>query len=67
MNDPLLTPAQVAKWTGYSTTGLAQLRHRGQGPKFIKLTARAVRYRQSEVEAWLDAQTRTCTEGGDAA
>jgi len=33
----------------------------GRGPRFIKISRRAVRYRESEVYAWLEAQTQQQT------
>jgi ABC-type glycerol-3-phosphate transport system permease component len=43
---------------------LATWRHEGRGPKFVKVGDRRVRYRLSDVESWLDTQTRTSTTGG---
>ena len=40
---------------------LDQWAYRGKGPAFIRV-GRHRRYRQADVEAWLDSQTR----GGDA-
>ncbi|WP_026529757.1 helix-turn-helix transcriptional regulator [Haematomicrobium sanguinis] len=65
--DKLLTPSTLAEYAGYSVAGLAQMRYMGTGPKFIKM-GRQVRYRLSDVEAWLDQQTRQSTaDGPDAA
>ena len=41
--------------------GLAQLRYRGNGPKFIKVGGRVL-YRWSDVNAYLDANTMTRTD-----
>jgi predicted DNA-binding transcriptional regulator AlpA len=57
------TPAQVAEVLGTSTAGLAQMRHRGTGPKFVK-RGRRVLYRWSDVRAYLDANT--CQRTDDA-
>jgi hypothetical protein len=40
--------------------GLAQMRYRGTGPKFIKRRSRVL-YRWSDVSAYLDGQTRERT------
>lgn len=65
MKDQLATAAEVAAAIPGATVGsLAQLRYRGTGPKFIK-AGRKVLYRWSDVESWLDDNTRTIT--GDAA
>lgn len=66
MNDKLATAPEVAEHLGYTPEGLAQMRYRGNGPKFIKLGGRAVRYRWADVEAWLDQQTMQRTDGGAA-
>lgn len=67
--EKLLKAAEVAERFGYTEEGLAQMRYRGNGPKFIKLGGKAVRYRWSDVEAWLDQQTmqRTGDPSGSAA
>lgn len=61
MEDPLLKPAEVAAYLGTSVGSLAQQRYRGQGPRFIKMGAKAVRYRSSDIAAWLAANTRQQT------
>lgn len=58
--DTMLTVPQLSEWLGTTSGNLAQMRYLGTGPKFVKL-GRAVRYRQSDVEAWLVAQTRQQT------
>ncbi|MCD2263266.1 hypothetical protein K3888_11210 [Dietzia aurantiaca] len=51
-----------------AVTALAQWRYRGQGPRFIK-EGRWVRYRRSDVDAWIadrvhDRTDRPITAGG---
>lgn len=60
----LLTAAELAQRLGSTEGALAQWRYKGLGPKFIKPSPRKVLYRWSDVEAWLDAQTRTITGDG---
>jgi predicted DNA-binding transcriptional regulator AlpA len=62
MESELMTPAALANKVGKSPAALAQWRYLGIGPKFIKL-GRNVRYRTSDVEAWLDHQTMQRTGG----
>ena len=57
--DQLALPKAVADYMGTTTGNLAQMRYRGTGPKFIKLGHRAIRYRWSDVEAWIEANTLT--------
>jgi hypothetical protein len=61
-------PAQVAEVLDTSPAGLAQMRYRGTGPKFIK-RGRRVLYRWDDVRDYLDANTiqRTDDPRGDAA
>ena len=54
--DPLLTIDQVAQWLGKPKGTLYQWRCRKMGPRGIKV-GNDVRYRRSEVEAFLDAHT----------
>ena len=49
----LLTPANVAQITGLSVETLAQWRSQRQGIPFIKISRNVVRYRQSDLDAWL--------------
>lgn len=55
----LLTPAEVSAWTGLSIGALAQLRYKGRGPDFVKLTPKTVRYVRSDVQRWIESQVRT--------
>lgn len=61
MTKELVAPAALAEYLGTTTGALAQMRYRGVGPRFIKLGAKAIRYRESDVSAWLDQQTRQQT------
>lgn len=55
----LMTPQEVSQWTGLSIGALAQLRYKGRGPEFVKLTPKTVRYVREQVQAWIDSQMRT--------
>jgi hypothetical protein len=60
--DEYLTPQEAADLIPGMTKGtLAQLRFRSLGPTYLKPTPRKVIYRQSDIEAWLDASVRTGT------
>jgi predicted DNA-binding transcriptional regulator AlpA len=50
---PLLTAEDVAAITGLSIETLAQWRSQRKGIPFLKLSRNVVRYRQSDLEAWL--------------
>jgi predicted DNA-binding transcriptional regulator AlpA len=54
--DHLLRASAVAEWLGTSEGRLANLRSLGLGPAFVKI-GHAVRYRRSDIEAYLEANT----------
>ncbi len=56
MEDRLLTLNQIAAYLGVPIATLYQWRHRGVGPRGIKVGAH-VRVRESELKRYLDAQT----------
>ncbi|MGW0494990.1 helix-turn-helix transcriptional regulator [Streptomyces sp. NPDC003007] len=54
--DELLTPVEAARVAKLSVSTLKDKRWKGTGPKFIKLSpgrGGRIRYRRSDVEAWL--------------
>lgn len=53
----VLTPAQAAALLHVTEAGLETMRHQGRGPKFYRPSAKLVRYRKSDIDAWLDAST----------
>lgn len=58
---PLATPGEVAEYLRKPVGTLANWRYQRIGPKWIKAEG-SVRYRWSDVDTWLDAQS-----GGAAA
>lgn len=54
--DRLLSPAELADYLGIPLQTLYQWRHRGEGPPGYRI-GRHVRYRSSDIRAWLDDQT----------
>lgn len=64
MMDKLLTPADVSEMLAVTSGALAQLRYLGTGPKYVKLTGRSVRYRERDVEEWVEAHLRSTTDPG---
>lgn len=53
---PLLTPSQAADWIGLKTDTLRDWRHTGQGPKWIKINRKTIRYRLSDLVAFIAHQ-----------
>jgi predicted DNA-binding transcriptional regulator AlpA len=56
LNDPLLTTRQVANITSYSHRTLERQRLLNEGPPWVRLNRRTIRYRLSAVEAWLKSR-----------
>jgi len=54
--DEYLTPKQVSDWLDLAPSTLADLRQRGDGPAFCRLSARNVRYMRRDVLDWLRAR-----------
>jgi predicted DNA-binding transcriptional regulator AlpA len=52
----LLLPEQVAGLTGLSTETLAQWRSQRRGIPYLKISHNCVRYRQSDLDAWVEAR-----------
>lgn len=50
-----LTPDQAATYCGMTARGLEDLRYRKLGPIASKVGGRIVRYRRSDLDAWLEA------------
>lgn len=65
----LLTTRQAAEVLGFEPRTMEELRRRGSGPPFIRLSSRSVRYRLDDLEQWLDERTFRSTaqeRGGKA-
>jgi excisionase family DNA binding protein len=56
----LLKVTEAANHLGLSASTLNKWRMSGQGPKFVKL-GRAVCYRASDLDAWLESSCRSST------
>jgi predicted DNA-binding transcriptional regulator AlpA len=61
--EALLSVAQVAVLTGRAESTLEKDRLTGYGPRYVKL-GRLVRYRPSDVEAWIAERARQSTSEG---
>lgn len=60
MQDIFIDTKQLAKLTNTSEVNWPRRRCNGEGPPFVKI-GRSVRYRLSDVEAWLKQQERQST------
>lgn len=67
----LLTEVQAAEVLNVSIRTLQAWRLRGGGPRFVRLSGRAVRYRNSDLASYIEAHTVVSTSdpgpSGDAA
>ena len=59
----LLTPGEVAQITGLSVETLAQWRSQRRGIPFVKVSRNCVRYRQSDLDRWLEERIVSVVDG----
>lgn len=59
MSRTLLNTKDVACFLGLKPCTLEKWRHVGEGPPFVKVGTRAVRYRLQDVEDFLSSRTNT--------
>ena len=60
----VLSPAETAKTLGLSEPVLERLRAAGEGPPWVRLSARRVGYRVADLAAWLESRrVSTCPDG----
>lgn len=56
--DDLLTTKQLAEWFEVSKSWIDNLRSKGGGPRPTPLSRRSIRYKRSDVLAWLESRRR---------
>ncbi len=56
--DQLLNEQEAAKSLSYSVRALQNWRLRGGGPKYVKVSARSIRYRRRDLIRWIETRTR---------
>ncbi|MCP4203757.1 MAG: helix-turn-helix domain-containing protein [bacterium] len=57
----LLNQAQTASLIGVSERTLECWRWKGNGPAFVKISSRAVRYRRQDIEQWVSERIQHST------
>ena len=57
----LLTPKETARRLRISVSWLAKARMRGDGPPFIKISERAIRYTDAAIMQWMKSRQRLST------
>lgn len=53
--DRLINEKEAAEFLGYTVRALQNWRIRGGGPKFVKVSARSVRYRFRDLLTWSES------------
>ncbi len=61
LEDGLFTPKQAADFLGLTTRFLEMRRYRGDGPKFVRVSASCVRYLPSDLVEWVHERRRSST------
>ena len=56
--DQLLTEKEAAELICYTPRALQNWRVRGGGPKYVKVSARSIRYQRRDVLNWIDEHKR---------
>jgi excisionase family DNA binding protein len=51
-----MTPQQAAKYLGVSEAALRLWRSRGEGPRHFKAGEKLIRYRRSDLDAWIESR-----------
>lgn len=54
--DQLINEQAAAHFLGYSVRALQNWRVRGGGPRFVKVSARSIRYRRRDLIEWSEAR-----------
>jgi len=64
--DALLREADAAEYLRYQPRALQEWRRLGTGPEFVRVSARSVRYRRRDLDAWVAARVRKSTSDDEA-
>jgi predicted DNA-binding transcriptional regulator AlpA len=52
--EPFLTIEQVCERYGFARQMLATMRYEKRGPRYYKPSAKVIRYKASDIDAWLE-------------
>jgi len=66
-HDCLINENEAARFIGYSVRALQNWRVRGGGPRFVKVSARSIRYRRRDLIAWIEARLVASTSEANVA
>jgi predicted DNA-binding transcriptional regulator AlpA len=59
--DALMKEDQAAEFLGFSTRAMQAWRYRGGGPRFVRISSRAIRYRRVDLCSWAEDRLKTST------
>lgn len=57
----LVTPAEAARMLQVGVTALERWRTTGDGPAFVRLSSKTIRYRRGDIESFVADRVRTST------
>ncbi len=57
----LIRQAPAAEFAGLKPRGLEAMRQRGEGPKFVRVSCRCIRYRRVDLREWSESLLRKST------
>ncbi len=64
----LVNEKVAAAFLGLTVRAVQSMRQRGDGPRFIRISSRCIRYRRIDLKTWADARLRSSTsDPGQAA
>jgi predicted DNA-binding transcriptional regulator AlpA len=55
-NQNVLRPPEAGRYIGLSASTLAKQRLRGDGPKFVRLSPRAIGYLRTDLDDWVTSR-----------
>lgn len=65
--DRLINENEAAIFVGYTVRALQNWRVRGGGPRFVKVSARSIRYRRRDLIEWAESRLVSSTSEAEAA
>ena len=57
----LINETEAGDFLGLSDRAMQKMRQRGGGSRFIRISARCIRYRRIDLKTWADARLRSST------
>ena len=60
-SDRLVRQEDAALILGVTPRCMENWRHRGEGPKFVRISGRCIRYRKSDLYEWIEGRVKSST------